>query len=185
MLQKILEKVFITKKFNQFKTSPTLKTDVFEILDNKNIEKLFSKYELLFLDQANSSSDRSQILIQQLPIPRASLTPSPSLSNFTLANWNPSLTPSSSCSSSVSATTSIGHTKPYTKPSQLDLLSSYMQISRPSKHLVKHATHQRTEYIYSILLYFSQFLPPYSTLVHKIILTIRNNTPFHYNYNYN
>ena len=86
MLQKILEKVFITKKFNQFKTSPTLKTDVFEILDNKNIEKLFSKHELLFLDQDDSSSDRSQILIQQLPIPRASLTPSPSLSNFTLAN---------------------------------------------------------------------------------------------------
>ena len=86
MLQKILEKVFITKKFNQFKTSRALKIDVFEILDNKNIEKLFSKYELLFLDQDDSSSDRSQILIQQLPIPRASLTPSPSLSNFTLAN---------------------------------------------------------------------------------------------------
>ena len=37
--------------------------DVFEILDNKNIEKLFSKYELLSLDQANSGSDPSQILI--------------------------------------------------------------------------------------------------------------------------
>ena len=27
--------------------------------DNKNIGKLFSKYELLFLDQANSSSNAS------------------------------------------------------------------------------------------------------------------------------
>ena len=37
--------------------------DVFEIQDNKNIEKPFSKYKLLPLDQANSSSDPSQILI--------------------------------------------------------------------------------------------------------------------------
>ena len=137
------------------------------------------------MDQANSSSDPSQILIQQLPIPRASLTPSPSLSNFTLANRNPSLTSSSSCSSLVSTTTSIGHTKPYTKQSQLDLISSCMQISIPSKHLVKHATHQRAEYIYNIHqksdLYFSEFLPPYTTFVHKIIVTIRNNTPSHYN----
>ena len=150
MLQKTLEKVFITKKFNQFKTSRTLKIDVLEILDNNNIEKLFSKYEQLFLDQANSSSDPSQVLIQQLPIPRASLTPSPSLSNFTLANRNPSLTSSSSCSSLVFTTTSIGHTEPYIKQSQLDLISSCMQISIPSKHLVKHATHQRAEYIYNI-----------------------------------
>ena len=40
--------------------------DVSEILDNKNIGKLFSKYELLFLDQVNSNSDPSQIFIQQL-----------------------------------------------------------------------------------------------------------------------
>ena len=39
----------------------------------KNIGKLLSKYELFFLDQGNSSSDPSQILIQQYPIPRASL----------------------------------------------------------------------------------------------------------------
>ena len=86
MLRKILEKVFITKKFTQCKTSRTLKIDVFEMSDNKNFEKLFSKYELLFLDQANSSSNPSQILIQQFPIPRASLPPSPSLPNFTSAN---------------------------------------------------------------------------------------------------
>ena len=62
------------------------KIDVFEIPDNKDIGKLFPKYELPFLDQANSSSDPSQTLTQQFPIPRASLPPSPSLSNFTLAN---------------------------------------------------------------------------------------------------
>ena len=82
----MLEKVFITYKFTQCKTSRTLKIDVFKIPDNKNIGKLFSKYELLFLNQANSSSDPSQILILQFPIPRASIPPSPCLSNFTLAN---------------------------------------------------------------------------------------------------
>ena len=52
--------VFITQKFTHYKTSRTLKLDVFKIItDNKNIGKLFSKYELLFLDQANSSSNPS------------------------------------------------------------------------------------------------------------------------------
>ena len=86
MLRKILEKVYITKKFTQCKTSRTLKADVFEISDNKNIGKLFSNYELFLLDQANSSPDPSQILIQQFAIPRASLPLLPSLSTFTLAN---------------------------------------------------------------------------------------------------
>ena len=40
-----------------------LKINVFEIPDNKNVWKLFPKYELLFLDQANCSFDPSQILI--------------------------------------------------------------------------------------------------------------------------
>ena len=53
---------------------------------NKNIEKLFSKHQLLFLDQANSSYDLSQMLILQYPIPRAFLRPLPFLSNFALAN---------------------------------------------------------------------------------------------------
>ena len=79
-----------------------LKINVFEIRGNKNIGKLFSKYELLFLGQANPSSDPSQILILQFPIPRASLPPSPSLSHFTPANWNPPSAQSSSCFSSVS-----------------------------------------------------------------------------------
>ena len=49
--------------------------DVFEIPGNKNIAKLFSKYKLLFLNQANSCSDPSQILMLQFPTPGASLPP--------------------------------------------------------------------------------------------------------------
>ena len=87
MLRKILD-VFITKKFTQCKTLHTLKINLFEIQHDKNIGKLFPKYELLFLDQANSSSDPSQtdLLILRFPIPRASLPSLSSLSNFTLAN---------------------------------------------------------------------------------------------------
>ena len=44
VLQKILEKVSVTKKFTQYKTSCTLKIDVFGIPDGKFIEQLFSKY---------------------------------------------------------------------------------------------------------------------------------------------
>ena len=86
MLQKILEKFFITKKCTLCEPSYTLKTDVFELPDHKNIETLFSKYELFILDQANFSSSPFQILQLQYPIPRASLSPLPSLSNFTLTN---------------------------------------------------------------------------------------------------
>ena len=50
VLWKILRKVFITKKCTQYKASQTLKIDVFELIDNKNIRKLFSKYELFSLD---------------------------------------------------------------------------------------------------------------------------------------
>ena len=71
MLQKLLEKVFITNKFIQCKTSRTLTTDVFGIPDNQNITrniwKLLSKYELFLLNKANFSSDLSQILILQFP----------------------------------------------------------------------------------------------------------------------
>ena len=81
------------------KTSRILQINVFEMPDNKNIGKLFPKYELLFLDQANSSSDPSQIFILRFLIPRA---PLPLCKNFTLAYWNPSSTQSWSCSSSVS-----------------------------------------------------------------------------------
>ena len=47
-----------------------------------------SKYELFFPYQANSSSDLSQILMLQHPIPILLLSPPPFLSNFTLQNWN-------------------------------------------------------------------------------------------------
>ena len=86
MLQKTLEKVFITKECTQWKTWRTLKIDVFEILDNKSIGKCFTKFELLFLDQANSSSDSYQIL--RLPTPRVFQPPSPYLSNFSPAHYN-------------------------------------------------------------------------------------------------
>ena len=46
---------------NHYKTSRSLKLDAFKIPDNKNIIKLISKYELLFLNQANSSSNPSLI----------------------------------------------------------------------------------------------------------------------------
>ena len=72
-------KIFITKKFTQCKTSCTLKIEVIERRHNKNIIKLFSKYELPFLDQ--SSSDPSQILILQNSILRTFLPPSSFLSN--------------------------------------------------------------------------------------------------------
>ena len=102
LLQKILEKVFVTKKCTNCKTSHTLKTDVFELPDNKDIRKLFSKYELFFPNQSNFSSNSFQILILQHLIPWVSLPSFLSLLNFTLVNWNPSSTQYSWCSSSFS-----------------------------------------------------------------------------------
>ena len=75
MLRKILAKVSITSKFTQCKTSRTFKVDAFEITDNENIGKLLSKYELLSLYQANSSSDPSQTLILRFCIFGASHNP--------------------------------------------------------------------------------------------------------------
>ena len=72
-LRKIMEKVYITKKCTQCKTSHTLKTDVFELPNNKDIEKLFSKSEVVFIEQSNFSSNPFQVLILQYPIPRGSL----------------------------------------------------------------------------------------------------------------
>ena len=86
MLRKILE-VFITKNVTQCKASSTLKIDLIfsKILDNKIIGKLFSKYELIFLDQASSSSDLSQTLILRFLLPRVSLPPLSSLFKFYLS----------------------------------------------------------------------------------------------------
>ena len=111
---KILDIAFVTRKCTQRKTLHNLKSDVFKLPNKKNIGKLFPKYVLFSLDQANFSSDPSQILILQHPIPGASLRPSPSLSNVPLANLNSSSTQSSSCSSSVSLIfpTTFDHTPP-------------------------------------------------------------------------
>ena len=79
MLWKTLEKVSITKKYTQHRALRTLKTDVLELPDNKNIRKLFSKNQLFSLDHTNFSSDPSQILILQYPTPKAPLPPSASL----------------------------------------------------------------------------------------------------------
>ena len=152
MLRKILEKISITNEFTQCKTSRTLKIDVFEIPYNKNIGKLLSKYELLLLDQANSSSDPTQILILWFPIPRASLPPSPSLSSLTLVNWNPSSTQSSSCSSSVSifCPTPFNHTPPQVldPPNHMATKPIKFIIKLFTDHntsWVKRATHQKVE----------------------------------------
>ena len=75
VLRKILVKVFISNKFTQCKISRSLKFDVVEITNNKNIAKLFSKYEQLLLNQDHFSSDPSQTLILQFPMPRASHNP--------------------------------------------------------------------------------------------------------------
>ena len=131
MLQKILEKVFITKKFTQCKTSCSLKIDVFEIPDNKNIEKLFSKYELLPLDQAHSSYDASQILI------RTSLTISIKFLHIQLKPFFKTILimlfigfPILSYAIQPRATTGIGYSKPYANPSQSSLISSYIKIMK-------------------------------------------------------
>ena len=109
--------VFITKKFIQCEMWHTLKTGLFESPDKKKTRKLFSKCELLFLDQAIFRSNPYQILIKQYPIPRAFLLPLQSLSSFTLANWNPSSTQSSQLLDI-----------PNHMPSQPNFLLSYLQI---------------------------------------------------------
>ena len=68
-------KVFNTKKCTQRKILHTLETDLYELPDNTNIGELFSKYKLFSLDQANFSSDLSQMLTLQYPITGASLPP--------------------------------------------------------------------------------------------------------------
>ena len=67
-------------------TPHVLKIYLFELPDNKNTGTFFSKYELLFPNQANSSFAPSQILILQHPIPISSLHPSPFLADFVPLN---------------------------------------------------------------------------------------------------
>ena len=100
VLRKILEKDFNINRCTQC-TPHVLKIDVFELPDKKNIGKLFSKYKLLFPNQASSRSDPSQILILQHLISVSSLPSSPSLLILSQKTENP-LKQSSSCSSLVS-----------------------------------------------------------------------------------
>ena len=92
------------------------------------------------MNQANSTSDPSQILILQFPIPGAFLPPPTSLSNFTQANWNCFLTlflilitffigcHILSYPIRLHATTSIRYIKSYAKLRQWDVLLSYIEI---------------------------------------------------------
>ena len=140
--------VFITQKCAQYKTSRTLKISIFKIPDNKNIGKLFSKYELLFLDQANYSSDPSQILILKFPIRRASVPPSTSLSNFYLSQLKRSLRKFSLCSSLVSLFCSIPFNH---KPPQVLDIPNHMQSQSQSNFL--------SRYIQMIIHYGSNPIP--------------------------
>ena len=139
VLQKIFAKIFNTKICTQRKTLNTLKTDVFELPDNKNIGKLLSKYELFSLDQDNFISDPSQILILQYLFP----TGSPSLTicvkfppcqleplfNVVLIMFSIDL-PIFSYPIRPHATVVV-YIKLYAKPSQSNLLSNYIQIIIP------------------------------------------------------
>ena len=121
--------------------------------------------------KGNSSSESSQILILQFPIPRASLPPSPSLSNPTLANWNPSSTQSSSYSSLVSlfCHTPFDHAPPKVLNIQNHMPQNgakflYKMVGAPSfsqPHLCMNYLEISPK---NPFLYFSQFLPPYSAL---------------------
>ena len=122
MLRKILVKVIVTNKFTQCKTSRTLKVDVFEITDNKNIGKLFSKYELLLLDQANSSSDPSQALTKRFHTPRASHN----------LHYIFHLFPYFVLPHSTKRHHKYWIYQTYDKPSQSNLLSSCLQIIIPN-----------------------------------------------------
>ena len=108
---------------------------------------MFSKYELLFLDQANSSSDPSQILILQFPILRVSLPLSPSLSNFN--HPTPQHGQQQNCRCFFILTTLLAHT--------ITL-----------KYRLKVCSSTSVDF----------YLPIPPLLVHKIILTISNNTLF-------
>ena len=128
----------------------TLKIDLFETPGNKNVGIIFSNYELFYLDQANSSSDSSQILILRFFIPRGSLPYSRSLSIFTLANWNPSSTQSSSRTSSVSlfSPPPFNHTylKDWINQTKRQAKSIKFIIKQYTNHntlWVKHTTHQK------------------------------------------
>ena len=110
-----------------------LKTDVFELPDNKNIGKLFPKYELFFMDRCFSCATQSSSCYT---------TVFPIFSNPIRQH-----------------VTNIGYTKPYAKSSQSRLLSSYIQIIIPywsnmlsikKLYLQESTTTQSTTTLFSI-----------------------------------
>ena len=126
----MLEKVFITKKFTQCKTR-TLKIDVFEIPDNKNIKKnyfqngnCFSWIKLIpVLIHLKYWYCNSPYL--ELPyLPRYFCQ---------IFSTRSSSTQSSSCCLSVSLfrPTPFDHVPPQAIPSQSSLISSYIRIILP------------------------------------------------------
>ena len=133
MLRKILEKVLITKKFTQCKESRTLKIDAFEIPDKiKILKKCFQNMNCF------SWIKLIPALILQFPLPRTFLTISikfnPSqlepLFNKILITFFISF-PALYYPIGPHVTANIGYAKPYTKPSQSNLLSSCIQIIIP------------------------------------------------------
>ena len=87
--------------------------------------------------ELRACSESYQTLMLQFPTPGASLFPWPSLSNFNLAKWSHLRRrpyhilyqfPYFVLPIRPQATTSIGYTKPYAKPSHSSLLLTYIQI---------------------------------------------------------
>ena len=114
-----------------------------------------SNLNCFFSDQANSSSDPSQILILRFPIPRASLPSSPSLSSFTIATWNPSSTQSSSCSSVVS----LFRPTPFSQTS--------IQVLDIPNHMASQANQIYYQAVYISLYLMSQARNPWKNWVCK------------------
>ena len=157
----------LVRNLVNIKKSRSLKIDVFEIPGNKNIWRLFSKYEVLFLDQANFSFDPFQILILRFFIRRASLPPSRSQSNFALANWNHSSKQSSSCSFLVSLFCPTPFN--YTPPEVLDV----------ANHMARQANqiYQGTKGLWSLVRNDTFLISPFFLKIWTVItgLTISDS----------
>ena len=137
MLQKILEKVFITKKFTQCKTR-TLKIDVFEIPD-KNIKKnyfqngnCFSWIKLIpvLIHLKYWYCNSPNLELPYLPCYFCPIFFYTVLFNTILIMLLIGF-PILSYAIRPHATTGIGYTKPYANPSQSSLISSYIKIIVP------------------------------------------------------
>ena len=150
MLRKILEKAFITKKCTQCKRSHT---KVCELIDNKNIGILFSKYETfswiklipVLVHLKYWYYNTPSIELPCLPLYLCQLSPWPTETSL---QHNPQ---SSSCSSSVSifCFTQLDHTHKYWMYQiicQAKALKVFIKLYTDHKNSwVKHTTHQKAE----------------------------------------